>query len=58
MKSIEVYYDSRLENWDEVIDRELERKGLNPGEVTVIALPKQKQGQKNAEWENSTRDQG
>jgi hypothetical protein len=38
-KYVEVYYEPDLRNWDAVIKRELERRGLEYGQVTVIARP-------------------
>lgn len=38
-KYIEVFYDPGLKNWDEVIEAELKRCGLEHGAVTVICKP-------------------
>jgi hypothetical protein len=38
-KYVEVFYEPDLRNWDAVIKRELERRELKRGQVTVIARP-------------------
>ena len=40
-KYVEVFYDHDLRNWDEVIDQELKRRGLEHAKITVIARPKE-----------------
>jgi len=39
-KYVEIFYDPDLKNWDEVIDRELKRLGLEHGKATVICWPR------------------
>ena len=41
-KYLEIFYDANLKNWDEVINRELKRLGLERGSVTVIARPRKR----------------
>ena len=36
---VEVYYNNKFKNWDEVIDAELKRRGLLGKPCRVIAYP-------------------
>ena len=39
-KYVEVLYDPDLQNWNEVIEQELRRRGIRHGQVTLIVRPK------------------
>jgi hypothetical protein len=38
-KYVEVLYEPDLQNWNEVIEQELKRRGFRHGQVTVICRP-------------------